>query len=228
MQQRHVDHRDLVDDDELGLELVLLAALEAAAGGIGLEQTVQGLGLEPGGLEQPLGRPAGWCCQGDVLGPGAQDGEDGVEQRGLADAGAAGDHQQLRTQRQPYGFSLARGQDQAGLALDPGDGLLRIDGGPGRRAVGKAEQSLGNALLGAVKPGQEHAGALADRIGHHAALGQLQLQGRRHDLGRNLQQGRRLQMQLVRRQAAMTLVHGLGQGVADPGPGADHRRLLDA
>ena len=50
VQERHVDHRDLVDDDELGLERVLLAALEAAAGGIGLEQTVQGLGLEPGGL----------------------------------------------------------------------------------------------------------------------------------------------------------------------------------
>ena len=25
----------------------------------------------------------------------------------------------------------------------------------------------------------------------------------------------------------MALVHGLGQSVADPGPGADHRRLLD-
>ena len=34
--------------------------------------------------------------------------------------------------------------------------------------------------------------------------------------------------QLVRGQAAVALVQRLGQGVGDPGPGADHRRLLDA
>ena len=62
----------------------------------------------------------------------------------------------------------------------------------------------------------------------HRAVGQLQREGRVDHLGRDLQQLGGERAQLVRRQAAMALVHGLGQGVGDPGPGADHRRLLDA
>ena len=103
-----------------------------------------------------------------------------------------------------------------------------VDRGPGRRALGKAEQPLGDALLGAVEPGQEHAGALADRVGHHAAVGELQLQGGSTISAGISSSAAACEMQLVRRQAAVTLVHGLGQGVADAGPGADHRRLLDA
>ena len=88
MHQRHVDHRDLVHDQEIALERVLLVALEAALGGIGLEQAVQGLGLQPGGLAQPLGRPAGGGRQRDGGGLGLEDLEDGVDQRRLADARA--------------------------------------------------------------------------------------------------------------------------------------------
>ena len=113
------------------------------------------------------------------------------------------------------------------LALDPGDRLLGVDRRPGRAAGGQAAQPLGDALLGAVQPGQEHAGAALDRVGHHRPLGQLQLEGRVDHLGRDLQQLGGERAQLVGGQAAMALVHGLGQGVADPGPGADHRRLLD-
>ena len=99
--------------------------------------------------------------------------------------------------------------------------------GQGGLPPASREQPLGDALLGAVQPGQEHAGAALDRVGHHRALGQLQLERRVDHLGRDLQQLGGELAQLVRRQAAMALVHGLGQGVADPGPGADHRRLLD-
>ena len=86
--QRHVDHRDLVHDQQVALERVLLVALEAALGRVGLEQAVQGPGLAAGGLAQPLGGPAGRCGQGDGRRLGRQDLEDGVDQRGLADARA--------------------------------------------------------------------------------------------------------------------------------------------
>jgi hypothetical protein len=52
--QRHVDHRDLVHHQQIGLERMLLVALEAALAEIGLEQPVQGAGLQARGL-------AHWC-----------------------------------------------------------------------------------------------------------------------------------------------------------------------
>jgi hypothetical protein len=58
VQQRHVDHRDLVHHQQVALERVIFVPLEPALGGVGLEQPVQGPGLQAGGLAQPLGRPA--------------------------------------------------------------------------------------------------------------------------------------------------------------------------
>ena len=188
---------------------------------------MQGLGLQARSLLHPLGSPAGRRREGDARRSGPQDRKDGVDQGGLADAGAAGDHQHLGAQRQPHRFPLAGSQDQAGFLLDPRYGLVRVDRGPGWAALGQPEQPLGDALLGAVEPGQEQARAIPDRVGHHGTFGPLQRDRRIHHLGGDLQQRRRQLAQLVHRQAAMALVHGLGQGVADPGPGADHGRLLD-
>ena len=227
VQQRHVDHRDLVHDQQLAIQLVLLIALEAAARRVGLEQTMQGLGLEAGGLAHPLGGPAGGCGKGDALRSGPQDLEDGVDQRGLADAGAAGDHQDLGAQCQPHRFPLAGSQDQAGSLLDPRDGPVGIDRGPGLASAAQPEQPLGDALLGAVEPGQEQAGAALGRVADDGTIGQLQRDRCIHHRDGDLQQRGGALAQLVRRQAAMALVHGFGQSVADPGPGADHRRLLD-
>ena len=85
MHQGHVDHRDLVHDQQVALEDgMLLAALEPAPGRVGLEQPVQGPGLVPGGLAQPLGGPAGRCGQGNGLRLHRQDLEDAVDQGGLA------------------------------------------------------------------------------------------------------------------------------------------------
>jgi hypothetical protein len=78
-----------------------------------------------------------------------------------------------------------------------------------------------------MQAGQEHASATVDRVGHHRPLGELQRQGFVDHLGRNLEQLGGERLQLLGRQAAVALVHGLSQGVGDPGAGADHRRLLD-
>ena len=71
---------------------------------------------------------------------------------------------------------LALRQREAGPALDPGDRLVGIDRRPGRRAGGERAEPLGDALLGPVKPGEEHASAAPDRVRDH--LAGLQLQSR--------------------------------------------------
>ena len=57
MHQRHVDHRGFVDDQQIAVQLVLGAAVEGPRSGIDLQQAVDRLRFEPGGLAQPLGRP---------------------------------------------------------------------------------------------------------------------------------------------------------------------------
>jgi hypothetical protein len=79
VQQRHVDHRDLVHDQE-----------------IGLEQPVQDPGLQARGLAHPLGGAARGRGQDNGRGLGPENLEDGVDQCGLAHPGPAGDHQHFR------------------------------------------------------------------------------------------------------------------------------------
>ena len=228
MHQRHVDHRDLVHDQQVAVERVLLAPLEAALGRVGLEQPVQGPGLPAGGLAQPLGGPAGRRRQGDGGGLGGQDLEDAVDQGGLAHARPAGDHQQLGAQRQAHRLPLALGQGEPGLRLDPGDRLVGVDRGPGRAALASRSSRSAMPRSARCSPARNTQARALDRVGHHRALGELQLEGGVDQLGRDLQQLGGERAQLVRGQAAMALVHGLGQGVGDAGPGPDHRRLLDA
>ena len=59
LHQRHVDHRGLVDDEQIAVERLLLVAPEAAGSRIGLEQPMDGLRLEAGALRQALGGAAG-------------------------------------------------------------------------------------------------------------------------------------------------------------------------
>ena len=58
LHQQNVDHRGLVDDEEVAAEWVRLVALEAAVLRVGLQQAVDRLRLDAGGLGQPLRRPA--------------------------------------------------------------------------------------------------------------------------------------------------------------------------
>ena len=57
--QQHVDHRRLVDDQQVAVERMLAVSLETAALGVDLEQPVDRLGLDPGRLGHPLGGAAG-------------------------------------------------------------------------------------------------------------------------------------------------------------------------
>jgi hypothetical protein len=57
--QQHVDHRGLVDNQQIAVEWVGVVAPEAAALGIDFEEAVDGLGLQAGGLVHALGGAAG-------------------------------------------------------------------------------------------------------------------------------------------------------------------------
>ena len=129
--QHHVHHRRLVDRQQPAIERVLPIAPEPAGPGVDLEQAVDRLCLEPGGLAHPLRGTPGRRAQQDIDALGGQDAQDRVDDRRLADARPAGDDGGLRGERHPDGIGLAGRQGKPGVALHPGQGLgVRVDIGP--------------------------------------------------------------------------------------------------
>ena len=72
--------------------------------------------------------------------------------------------------------------------LDPGDGLLRVHRQPARASSTQPDKSLGDTLLGAVEAREEHTRAILDRVGHHLAVAQLEVERGVNEPGRDLQQ----------------------------------------
>ena len=189
---------------------------------------MDGLGLEAGRLGHALGGAAGRRAEQNVGALRREDAQDGFDDGGLADARPAGHDQHLGHQREPDRGDLAFGKGKTDLLLDPRQGLVRIDPGPGQRAVGQPRQPLGDGALRPVQTGQKHAGRFADPVGDDRALLQLEIERGADQFLRHLEQLLGQRDQLFRRQAAMALVHGLGQRIGDPGAHPDHRGLLDA
>ena len=119
-------------------------------------------------------------------------------------------------------------QGEPGLAPHPGQGLARVDVGPWEIAGRDPQKTPGDRPLGPVQTAEEYAGDLPHRVGNHRAFGQLQVQRGADHLAGNLQEFGRERSQFFFRQAAMTLVHRFGQGVADARADPDHGRLRDA
>ncbi len=175
-----------------------------------------------------LGGSARRGAKGDADALGHERLQDRVDEGGLADARAAGDHQGLARHRQPQRLPLALRERDAALRLEPGYRLVDVDGGPGRRAGGKGAQMPGDVLLGPVQARQEDAASIPDGVGHHGPVLQLEGQRGREPVGRHLQQLGSGAQEIVLRQAAVTLVHGFGQGIADAGADPDHGVFRDA
>ena len=125
--QRRVDHAGLVDDEKIAIERVFRVAFEAAVLRIGFQQPVDGLRLDPGLLGHALGGAARRRGEQNFRPLGGENAQDGVEQRRLADAGAAGDHRDLGAQNHLDRGALGRRQRLARLLLDPGNGLVDVD-----------------------------------------------------------------------------------------------------
>ena len=168
--QRHVDHRGLVDHQQIAIERRVLVAPETAGPRIGFEQAMDRLRLEAGALGQALGGAAGRGAERDRDRLGDQDLEQRVDQRGLADAGAAGDDHHLGDECDPERCLLAVGKRQLRPLLDPRDRLIDGNRGPGRLADGERLELLGDFALGSVKPGKEDAASIFEIVGDDSAV----------------------------------------------------------
>ena len=144
LHQRQIDHRHLVDDQEIAGQRALGAAPEAAPR-LGLEQAVQGLGVAPGALAEAARGAAGRRRELDVDPALGQAEQDRLDQRGLAGAGAAGDDQELARQRGGERGALARREAQRQLALDPAEPRL---GDPrSTRAAGRSPSARSRSAI---------------------------------------------------------------------------------
>ena len=176
--EQHVNHAGLVNDEQIALERRVLVAFEAAAGRVGFEKAMDGLGFEAGALRKAFGRAPGRCAGLDARPFRPKYGEDRLEERGLAHAGTARHHENLRGDGKAYGLALARRQGQSDSVLDPRDRALRIDRRPRCRARRDRAEALGDLALGVVEAGEEDAACAADLIGDDAPLGELEAERR--------------------------------------------------
>src|SRR6202030_3863557 len=78
-----------------------------------------------------------------------------------------------------------------------------------QRAIRKPCQPLGNGAFRPMQARQKHTRSIANPVGDHRALLQLEIEGGADELLRDLEQLLGKRYQLFRRQAAMPLVHGL-------------------
>ena len=120
LHQHDVNHGRLVNDQEAAVERVLLIALEPSASRVNLQQTMNGLGLEPCCLRHSLGGAPGRRTEQHAHALRCENAQDGIHDGRLAHPWPPGDDQHLGGQGQPNGGNLALGERQAGLLFNPG------------------------------------------------------------------------------------------------------------
>jgi len=211
-----INHGGLVDYQQVTVERIVVAALETAALGVDLEQPVNSLGLEAGRLGHTFCSAAGRSAQWKVGALSRKDTQNGIDDGCFANAGATGHDQHLARQGESDRSDLAFGKGKTDTLLDPRQGLVRIDLGPRQRAICKPHQPRGDGALRPMQAGQKDTRRFANPVGDHRALLQLEIERSADELLRNLKQLLGKRYQLLRRQAAMPLIHGLGQCIGNP------------
>jgi hypothetical protein len=157
-----------------------------------------------------------------------EDLEDRVDQRRLADPGAAGNHQHIGMECRPQCLALAVGEHQPGPRRDPGHRPAGVDRRPGRSSARQRPEPPGDLPFGVVETGEEDAASVVEIIGNDGAVLKFEADSRLDQLRRHLEQLLREGNELVRWQAAMSVVHRLGERVGDAGTDANERGFLDA
>jgi hypothetical protein len=95
-------------------------------------------------------------------------------------------------------------------------------------AVCQPRQPLSDDAFRPVQAGEEYTRRLTDSVGDDRALLQLKIECSADQLLRHLEQFLGQGDQFFRRQAAVALIHGLGQRVGNARADPDRRGLLDA
>jgi hypothetical protein len=224
--ERHVDHAGLVHDQQVALQRALLRALEAAVRRVGLEQAVDRAGAQARALASRLAaRPVGAARATStplatstfrieftsvvLPTPGPPVTTSTFERSASPSAS-----RWLGARPSPV---LPSTQGTALSASIPGQG-----GGPSARRRSRSAMPR-SARCRPARNTQARPSTSSD----HVAARQLERERLVHHLGRDLQQLGGRGPQLVRGQAAVALVHRLGEREGDPRPGTDHRVLLD-
>src|SRR6185437_15212527 len=225
--QHDIDHGGLVDYQQVTVERIVVTALEAAALGVDLEHSVNGLRVGAGRLGHTFRSAAGRSAQQKVGALRCEDTQNAIDDGRLADAGATGHDQHLGHQCEPDRGDLAFDKGKTDTPLDPRQGLVRIDPGPRQRAICKPHQPLDDGALRPVQAGQKYTGRFANPVGDHRALLQLEIERSADEVLRDFEQLLGKRYQLFRRQAAMSLIHGLGQRIGNPRADPHDGGLLD-
>ena len=184
--------------------------------------------LEAGALGQALCGATGRGTERDRDGLGDQNFQQRVDKRGFPNAGPAGDDRHIGDECDPKRCFLAVSKRQLRPLLDPRDGLVDVNGGPGRLSGGERLELLGDFALGSVKCSKEDATAAFEIVGHNGTTLELEVQRRFDQFGRHFEQLFGEGNELFERKTAMPFIHRLGERVGDPGTYADQRCLLDA
>ena len=226
--EEDVDHRDLVDDDEVGLDRVVAPAPEAARRRVHLEEAVDRPRLHPRTLGEPLRRASGRRGEGDPERLGEDDPQERVDERRLADARPARQDEDLRAEEGAHGGALARGEHDSRPRLHPRDRRAGVRALPGRGAGREGRDPLGHDPLGGVERGEEDAGPSRLLLGDEPPVAELQAERLDDLLTWSPEELGRAGDERLPREAAVPLVERLGQDVRDTGADADHRVLGDA
>ena len=147
LHKQDVDHRGLVDDEQIASRGIVGVAFETAAPGIDLQEAVDRFGLDARRFGHALRRAACGRAKHNRTPLAARILEDRVDDRRLADAWAPGDHECLRRQRQADCRLLAVGKLQTAALFDPRHSLLLVYPCPGHPGAYDADQPRGDRLL---------------------------------------------------------------------------------
>ena len=122
---------------------------------------------------------------------------------------------------------MGRRKRQAGLPLDPGQRLAGIDIRPGQLTAHDLQNPFANRPFGPVQAAKEYTGSSGDRVRDDRSLRQFEVQSGLNQRVWDFQQFDGERRKLLGRQAAMTVIHRLGERIDDARPNPDHGRLLD-
>ena len=151
-EQLRIDHRGLIDHDEIRLERILGPAREPVLVRLVFEEAVDRHRLLQGRLTEPLGRAAGGCAERDLPVHELREVDDGLDDGRLADAGAARDHDALVEERGLHGPALLARELEVRHRLERVDRRVDIERRGARWRPDQLREARRPLDLGLVRP----------------------------------------------------------------------------
>src|SRR4030088_1863817 len=130
MHERNIDHGRFIEDQEIGIEGVVLVLAKPSALWVDLQKPMDGFGLLSCRLAHALGGAPRRRTKKHLHALGFENAKEGVHKSGLADTWSAGNDKHLRGERLLDCLFLAFRQRDSGFGLNPGKRLFDLDRWP--------------------------------------------------------------------------------------------------